>query len=156
VRAEAPPRGAQYASSRTTPPSTEVESSVAGLGAQPRPPPTARRHRIGDAGWPFPTRGLGYLTAFGPVVGRAEAVRQAQAQGVVRNDVDPRVVVYLVLALVVTAQALPQLTQLILGTDATASLRAALNVFLAPVNAVPGTQRAEGSSASTLNLGWAR
>ena len=49
--------------------------------------------------------------------GRTAAVRAAQREGRVRADVDPRILVYAVLALVVTAHALPGLTQLILASD---------------------------------------
>jgi AcrR family transcriptional regulator len=45
---------------------------------------------------------------------RVRAVDDAQAAGLVRGDIDPRVVVYTLLALVVTAEALPQLTEVIL------------------------------------------
>jgi AcrR family transcriptional regulator len=69
---------------------------------------------------------------------RVEAVRGAQQQGNVRDDLDPRTIVYLVLALVVTAEALPQLTELILGPDASVRLRQALDVLLVPVGAGVG------------------
>jgi len=65
---------------------------------------------------------------------RAAAVRQAQQQGTIRADLDPRIIVYLVLALVVTAEALPQLTQLILTTGPSAGLRQALDTLLSPVS----------------------
>ncbi|HSS11954.1 MAG TPA: TetR family transcriptional regulator [Acidimicrobiales bacterium] len=65
---------------------------------------------------------------------RVAAVRRAQQEGAIRSDVDPKIIVYVVLALVVTAHALPQLTQLILGTDANVRLQRALDVLLSPVN----------------------
>jgi AcrR family transcriptional regulator len=46
---------------------------------------------------------------------RAQAVLRAQAGGAVREDVDPRFVVFTILALIVTAEALPRLTDLVLG-----------------------------------------
>jgi AcrR family transcriptional regulator len=46
---------------------------------------------------------------------RAEAVREAQAAGAVRDDVDAHFVIFAVLALLVTAEALPRLTDLVLG-----------------------------------------
>jgi AcrR family transcriptional regulator len=64
---------------------------------------------------------------------RAAAVREAQQRGTIRPDVDPRTVVYLVLALVVTAEALPQLTRLILTTAPSTPLRRALDSLLSPV-----------------------
>jgi AcrR family transcriptional regulator len=64
---------------------------------------------------------------------RAAAVREAQQRGTIRPDVDPRTVVYLVLALVVTAEALPQLTRLILTTAPSTPLRQALDSLLSPV-----------------------
>jgi AcrR family transcriptional regulator len=48
---------------------------------------------------------------------RVAAVRAAQAAGAIRDDVDARIVVYAVLALVVAAEALPGLTELILAAD---------------------------------------
>lgn len=48
---------------------------------------------------------------------RVLAIRDAQLDGLIRDGVDPRLVLYLVLALVATAPALPQLTQLILDSD---------------------------------------
>jgi AcrR family transcriptional regulator len=64
---------------------------------------------------------------------RAAAVRQAQQRGTIRRDLDPRTVVYLVLALVVTAETLPQLTRLILTTAPSTPLRQALDRLLSPV-----------------------
>jgi AcrR family transcriptional regulator len=46
---------------------------------------------------------------------RVEAVAAAQHAGVLREDVEPRFVVFLLLATVVTAEAMPALTALILG-----------------------------------------
>lgn len=46
---------------------------------------------------------------------RTAAIREAQAAGRLREDVDARLVVYAVLALVVTVEALPQISELILG-----------------------------------------
>jgi AcrR family transcriptional regulator len=46
---------------------------------------------------------------------RVAAVRAAQAAGAVRDDVDPRFVVFAILALIVTAEALPRLTELVPG-----------------------------------------
>jgi AcrR family transcriptional regulator len=46
---------------------------------------------------------------------RVAAVRQAQATGAVRDDVDARFIVFAVLALLVTAEAMPRLTDLVLG-----------------------------------------
>jgi AcrR family transcriptional regulator len=46
---------------------------------------------------------------------RVEAVAAAQHAGVLRDDVDPRFVVFLLLATVVTAEAMPALTALILS-----------------------------------------
>jgi AcrR family transcriptional regulator len=46
---------------------------------------------------------------------RIAAVRQAQATGAVRDDVDPRFVVFTILALLVTAEAMPRLTGIVLG-----------------------------------------
>jgi AcrR family transcriptional regulator len=60
---------------------------------------------------------------------RVAAVREAQAAGAVRRDVDPRFVVFAVLALVVTAEALPRLTELVLGD---VELREGLATLLAP------------------------
>jgi hypothetical protein len=65
---------------------------------------------------------------------RAAAVRAAQRLGTIRGDLDPHLVVYLVLALVVTAEALPQLTRLILATAPGASLQHTLDALLAPVS----------------------
>ena len=48
---------------------------------------------------------------------RVAAVREVQRRGGIAPDVDARVVVYAVLALVVTAQLLPQLTAAILAAD---------------------------------------
>jgi AcrR family transcriptional regulator len=48
---------------------------------------------------------------------RVASLRAAQAAGSIRDDVDPRTILYAVLALVVTVQALPQLTDLILDSD---------------------------------------
>jgi AcrR family transcriptional regulator len=45
---------------------------------------------------------------------RAHAVDEAQAAGAIRDDVDPRFVVFTILALIVTAEALPRLTELVL------------------------------------------
>jgi AcrR family transcriptional regulator len=49
---------------------------------------------------------------------RVAALRAAQEDGRVRSDVDPRVILYAILALVVTVRAVPQLTSLILRADA--------------------------------------
>ena len=65
---------------------------------------------------------------------RAGAVREAQERGSIRSDVDPQFIVYLVLALVVTAEALPQLTRLILTTAPGAPLHQALDTLLSPVS----------------------
>jgi AcrR family transcriptional regulator len=46
---------------------------------------------------------------------RVEGIRAAQADGRVRADLDPRIVVYAVLALVACAPALPQLSRAILA-----------------------------------------
>jgi AcrR family transcriptional regulator len=48
---------------------------------------------------------------------RVAAIHAAQEEGAVRDDVDARVILYAVLALVVTARALPQITDLILDAD---------------------------------------
>jgi AcrR family transcriptional regulator len=48
---------------------------------------------------------------------RVAALRAAQRDGRVRDDVDPRVILYAVLALVITLRALPQLTDLILRAN---------------------------------------
>jgi AcrR family transcriptional regulator len=48
---------------------------------------------------------------------RVEALRAAQEDGRVRGDVDPRTILYAILALVITVRALPQLTDLILRAD---------------------------------------
>ena len=64
---------------------------------------------------------------------RAAAVREAQERGALRADVDPRIVVYALLALVVTAGALPQLTRLVLARDPPVGdeeLRAGLRTLL--------------------------
>jgi AcrR family transcriptional regulator len=59
---------------------------------------------------------------------RAEAVRRAQDAGILRAGVDPRVVVFLVLAAVVTAEALPGVTELLLGdADLQGGMHALLN-----------------------------
>jgi AcrR family transcriptional regulator len=71
---------------------------------------------------------------------RAAAVRQAQQRGTIRRDLDPRTVVYLVLALVVTAEALPQLTRLILTTAPSTPLRQALDSLLSPVTRPVGAK----------------
>jgi AcrR family transcriptional regulator len=65
---------------------------------------------------------------------RAAAVRAAQQRGTIRNDLDPRLVVYLVLALVVTAEALPQFTRLILTAAPGTSLQQLLDTLLVPVS----------------------
>jgi AcrR family transcriptional regulator len=46
---------------------------------------------------------------------RAQAVFRAQAARALREDVDARFVVFLILALIVTAEALPRLTDMVLG-----------------------------------------
>jgi AcrR family transcriptional regulator len=46
---------------------------------------------------------------------RVDAVRRAQAAGKVRDDVDARFIVFAVLALLVTAEAMPRLSELVLG-----------------------------------------
>lgn len=48
---------------------------------------------------------------------RATAIADAQANGLVNPDLDPRVVLFAVQALVVTVQALSDVTDLILGAD---------------------------------------
>src|SRR3954468_7649115 len=59
---------------------------------------------------------------------RAEAVRRAQEAGAGRGDVDPRLIVFLVLAAVVTAEALPGVSELVLGdADLQGGLRALLS-----------------------------
>jgi AcrR family transcriptional regulator len=65
---------------------------------------------------------------------RVDGVREAQAAGVLRDDLDPRIVVYAVLALVVTARALPGITEAILGPDAdlAAGLRPLVGALTAP------------------------
>ena len=74
---------------------------------------------------------------------RVAAVRAAQAAGAVRGDVDARIVVYAVLALVVAAEALPGLTELILAADpereplSEAQLRAGLRRLLDRLVAPP-------------------
>jgi AcrR family transcriptional regulator len=62
---------------------------------------------------------------------RVQAIRDAQRDGLVRDEVDPRIVLYLVLALVATAPALPQLTRLILDADPDESAPAELRAGLA-------------------------
>lgn len=62
---------------------------------------------------------------------RVAAIRQAQRNGTVLDGVDPRIVLYLVLALVATASALPQLTRLILDADPEAQRPAELRSGLA-------------------------
>jgi AcrR family transcriptional regulator len=46
---------------------------------------------------------------------RVAAVRAAQAAGDVRDDVDARFIVFAILALLVTAEAMPRLSELVLG-----------------------------------------
>jgi AcrR family transcriptional regulator len=48
---------------------------------------------------------------------RVSSLKDAQAAGGIRDDVDPRVILYAVLALVVAAHALPKLTDLILRAE---------------------------------------
>lgn len=66
---------------------------------------------------------------------RVRAIRQAQRDGLIAADVDPRILLYLVLALVATASALPQLTGLIMNSDpdadAPAELPTGLSALLA-------------------------
>jgi AcrR family transcriptional regulator len=58
---------------------------------------------------------------------RVEAVRRAQQAGAVRSDVDARFVVFIVLATVVAAEAMPELSALILdGADPQDGIRALL------------------------------
>jgi AcrR family transcriptional regulator len=73
---------------------------------------------------------------------RAAAVREAQQRGTIRHDLDSRSVVYLVLALVVTAEALPELTRLILTTAPSTPLRQALDTLLSPVSRSPHAKAA--------------
>lgn len=84
-------------------------------------------------------------------VRRVAAVRRAQEHGSIRAEVDPRLVVYAVLALVVTAEALPGLTGLILAADPQApalgsddfraGLQALISALLQPARGRPSERR---------------
>jgi AcrR family transcriptional regulator len=72
---------------------------------------------------------------------RIEAVRRAQHAGTVRSDVDARFVVFLLLAAVVAAEAMPDLSALILdGSDPGDGIRAVL-AGEAPLDRPPRRRR---------------
>lgn len=54
---------------------------------------------------------------------RIAAIRAAQRAGELRDDVDPRLIAYAVLALVITIEAMPQVSALILGRMSPARFR---------------------------------